>query len=50
MLEKFLLAVIATLCFYLFFQMGNTAPKSDSLGNNLVRVSSFFTKNLIFSH
>jgi uncharacterized membrane protein YjjB (DUF3815 family) len=41
MIERFLLAAIATFCFYLFFQLGNNTTKPALLGNGLTQVPNF---------
>ena len=50
MLERFLLAIIATFCFYLFFQVGSNSSKSEILGDNLIGYQNFLTKTIIFSY
>ncbi|MGK7951511.1 MAG: hypothetical protein AB4368_22680 [Xenococcaceae cyanobacterium] len=47
MLERLLLAAIATFCFYLFCQVGNSPSPSPFFGENLVKTPTFFLKNLV---
>jgi hypothetical protein len=41
MIERFLLAAIATFCFYLFFQLGSNTEKPGFLGNGLTQMPNF---------
>ena len=41
MLERIILAAIATLCIYLFLQLGSKQPQSSFLGGSLTKTSNF---------
>jgi hypothetical protein len=49
MIERFLLAAIATLCFYLFLQLGNNTTKPSFLGNGLTQIPNFIYSIPMFS-
>lgn len=50
MLERLLLAVIATFCFYLFCQVGSTSSPSRFFGENLVETPKLLLKTLVISN
>ena len=48
MWERLLLAVIATLCFYLFLNFGTSSPQSSIFGKNITKAPSFIFNIPIF--
>ena len=47
MLERLLLAAIATFCFCLFARVGHSPSPSPFFGENLVKTPTLFLKNLV---
>jgi hypothetical protein len=49
MLERIILAAIATLCIYLFLQLGTKQPQPTFLGGSLTKTTNFLYSLPVFS-
>ena len=49
MLERLLLAAVATFCLYLFSHLGSDSLPSRFFGENLVKTPTLFLKTLVLS-